>query len=103
MKSYIHHHGLQNVTLKKLASYINSALPHKEPLGVDSVRSLLIEQFNIKYGPFNASRYRYEDPNYDEKRLQVCRLLAQFHLEGAIIVSIDESNFKHGALPNHRW
>lgn len=69
MKSYIQLHGLQNVTLKKLASYINSALPHKEPLCPDSVRMLLIEQLNIKYGPFNASRYRYEDPKYDEKRL----------------------------------
>ena len=80
VKAYIQTYGLQNVSLSKLKSYINRQLPHKPPVGMDSVRSMLLERLNLKYGPFNASRYRYEDPSYDEKRVQVCRLLAQFHL-----------------------
>ena len=103
VKDYIPTNGIQNITLHKLTAHVNASLPHKPTVGIDSVRSILIEQLNLRYGPFNASRYRYEDPNYDEKRVQICRLLAQFHLDGAIIVSVDESNFKASGLTNRRW
>jgi hypothetical protein len=46
---------------------------------------------------------KYRDPDYNEKRLWVCRLLAQFMIEDAVIISLDESNFKHSALPRKQW
>lgn len=46
---------------------------------------------------------RYLDPTYNEKRLWVSRLLAQFHKEGAVIISIDESNFRVDSFPKRKW
>jgi hypothetical protein len=37
---------------------------------------------------------KYFEATYAEKRLWVSRLLTQFHHDGAVIVSVDESNFK---------
>ena len=42
---------------------------------------------------------KYTDPTFDEKRLWISRLLAQFIVEGAIIVSIDESSIRTQGLP----
>ena len=46
---------------------------------------------------------RYLDPTYNEKRLWVSRLLAQFHKEDAVIISIDESNFRVDSFPKRKW
>jgi len=61
------------------------------------------DTFSLKYTSLEKANLKYRDPAYNEKRLWVSRLLAQFSKEGAVIVSIDESNFKHDALPNKQW
>ena len=46
---------------------------------------------------------RFLDPTYNEKRLWVSRLLAQFLLEGDLIISIDESNFRSDSFSKRKW
>ena len=67
------------------------------------LRKMMKETFSLKYASLEKKNLKYRDPTYNEKRLWVSRLLGQFITEGAIIVSIDESNFKHDALPNKQW
>ena len=46
---------------------------------------------------------RYLDPTYNDKRVWVSRLLAQFMFENAVIISVDESNFRSDILNKRSW
>ena len=54
----------------------------------------------MRYGKTQAANVRYRDPTFNDKRLWVSRLLAQFLVEDAIIISVDESNFRSDVLPS---
>ena len=51
----------------------------------------------------NAAKIRYNDVGFDEKRVWVSRLLAQFICSGVIIISIDESSFKQESVVKRYW
>ena len=51
----------------------------------------------------NAANIKYNDSDYDEKRVWISRLLAQFMKADVLIVSIDESSFKQEGIPNRYW
>ncbi len=70
---------------------------------VTSINTILHKHFHLKYKSSSASMVRYLDPTYNEKRLWVSRLLAQFHKENAVIISIDESNFRVDSFPKRKW
>ena len=67
------------------------------------IRNVMKETFQLKYKSLEKANVKYRDPLYNEKRLWVSRLLGQFLIDGAIIISIDESNFRHDALPLKQW
>lgn len=67
------------------------------------LRKMMKETFSLKYASLEKANLKYRDPDYNKKRLWVSRLLGQLITDGAIIVSIDESNFKHDALPKKQW
>jgi hypothetical protein len=46
---------------------------------------------------------RYQDPTFDHNRLWVSRLLSQFLLDGALIISIDESHIRHDSRKQYQW
>ena len=46
---------------------------------------------------------RYNDESFDEKRIWVSRLLAQFIMDNVVIISIDESGFQSGYGPGMKW
>jgi hypothetical protein len=46
------------------------------------------------------SNLKYSDPLYNEKRLWVSRLLTTFLKDDAIIISVDESNFRSDVIMN---
>ena len=60
----------------------------------DVVRKIVQEKFGLRFQKFDSANFRYKDPNYEEKRVWVSRLLSQFMIDGAIIISVDESCFK---------
>ena len=68
-----------------------------------SINTILHKHFHLKFKSSKASMIRYLDPTYNEKRLWVSRLLAQFHKENAVIISIDESNFRVDSFPKRKW
>jgi hypothetical protein len=64
------------------------------------IRKIMREKFNLKYQRLDKANTKYRDPEYNEKRLWVSRLMAQFLREDVIIISIDESNFKSDSMPS---
>jgi hypothetical protein len=93
-KAAIEEIGLPKMTICKLQAKLkgNDGLP-RCPC-VSTVRKMLIRDFQLRFRAANAANIKYNDVGFDDKRVWVSRLLAQFMLSGVIIVSIDESSFK---------
>jgi hypothetical protein len=53
---------------------------------VSTVRQMLREDFQLRYRVANAAKIKYNDVSFDDKRVWVSRLLAQFLLSGVVIV-----------------
>ena len=64
---------------------------------------MLKRDFKLRYRLTNAASIKYNDTDYDEKRLWISRLLAQFMMADVVIVSIDESSFKQEGIPARYW
>jgi hypothetical protein len=60
-------------------------------------------KFNLRFKKLDKANTKYRDSSYNEKRLWVSRLVAQFLMEDAVVICVDESNFRHDALPNKQW
>jgi hypothetical protein len=60
-------------------------------------------KFNLKYKTLDKANTKYRDSAFNEKRIWISRLVAQLLNEDAIIICIDESNFRHDALPGKQW
>ena len=78
-------------------------LPLKLVPGLSTIKKIIKRTFHLKYASLNKANLKYRDPTYNEKRLWVSRLLTQFMFEEAIIISIDESNFRSDSVPNKQW
>jgi hypothetical protein len=91
-----HSDQIRNEVLKKLPA---DAVPSSMV-----VRKIMRDTFHLKFKTLEKANLKYRDPLYNEKRLWVSRLLGQFILEeDTVIVSIDESNFRHDSLPSKQW
>ena len=71
--------------------------------GRSTIRTILRDTFFLRYKTSSGDLYRYNDPRFDNKRLWVSRLLAQFLSEEVIILSMDESSVKQEWLPKRTW
>ena len=67
------------------------------------IGNILRKRYHLNFKQLDGATFRYRDPLYDEKRLWVSRLLAQFMLDGALLISIDESNFRADSLKGFSW
>ena len=93
------------MTLSKLKGKLQDS---KTPQSVQApsaskLREILRNDFQLRYRTANAAKIKYNDVSYDDKRVWMSRLLAQFLLSGVIIVSIDESSFKQEGLAGQYW
>ena len=61
------------------------------------------DTFYLKYSATSADLFRYNDSTWDNKRLWICRILTQFLMQEAVIISIDESAVKSSWLPPKTW
>lgn len=68
-----------------------------------SIEIILKKHFHLRYKASKPAMVKYIDPTYNERRLWVSRLLAQFFKEEAVIISIDESNFRVDAFRRRKW
>ena len=64
---------------------------------------MIKNKFFLKYKRMKSSTAKYFEGTYAEKRLWVSRLLTQFLHDGAVIVSVDESNFKSDLEKDWCW
>ena len=64
---------------------------------------MLHNHFHLRHRILDPASARYYDPTYNEKRLWSARLLSQFLLEDAILISIDESNFRSSSHSKGKW
>ena len=55
---------------------------------------MLKKHFHLRYKFFDTAKIKYMDPAYNDKRMWISRLLAQFLHEGMVVISIDESGFR---------
>ena len=47
---------------------------------------VLREDLHLRFLRYDSAMVRYQDPTFDSKRLWVGRLLAQFLIDGALII-----------------
>ena len=102
-KKAIEHIGLPHMTVANLTAHMQSHAPLNRSPSKATVRRLLKEEFQLRFRVASAANIKYNDVSFDEKRLWVSRLLAQFMLSGVVIVSIDESSFKSESVVKRYW
>ena len=88
--------------LDKLSSENKDFNSLKVP-SVATLLKILKAKFAMRYGKSQAANVKYRDPTFNERRLWVSKLLAQFLMEDAVIISVDECNFRSDSLPNKQW
>lgn len=80
-----------------------SKLPEDQVPSIVTICKIIKERFNLKYKKLDKANTKYRDDTFNDKRVWISRLMAQFLMEDAIIICIDESNFRHDALPGKQW
>ena len=65
------------------------------------IHLILHEHFPLTFKKRKMQNINYNDQQFDDKRLLVTRLLAQFLKDDVLIISIDEAGFKHSLSKNH--
>ena len=105
LHSYLSTFGMHNLTLKSLHSYMKANIPqgmNKAPT-LQTIHAALKKHFFLTYSKFKTASLKYRDPTFDQKRLWVCRLLSQFLLDDALIISIDETGFRSDTTQHKKW
>jgi len=69
----------------------------------NEIADVLREEFRIRYHKLDGAVINYNDPLFDEKRLWACRLLSQFLLDGALVISVDESHIRSDKGKKYAW
>ena len=103
IKDYLQRFGIHDLTARKVQAHIRQFQPDLKPLRALDVSYLLKNVYHLSFKKLDPAAFRYRDPFYDEKRIWASRLLAQFQLDGALIISIDESGFRRDAPVGRRW
>jgi hypothetical protein len=103
IEKYLLEMGMYNITVAKVHSYLQERLPKEEVPCRTSVKHILKSTFHFKYAALNKANTKYKDSTYNEKRLWISRLLTQFMIEDAMIISVDDSNFRSDAFPSKSW
>lgn len=91
---YISIHGTFKLKLNELKLYLAATLPNGWVPCIATLARILKTHFSLQYKKTDKSKLKYKDPTYNAKRLWVSKLLTQFHFDGALIISVDESCFR---------
>ena len=68
-----------------------------------TVTKIIHDRFGLSYRAFNSAKLRMYQAKFNEKRVWICRLLAQALSEDFLVVSIDESSFSTSQLARMKW
>jgi hypothetical protein len=75
---YIELHSYSKMNLKALREFLLGELDPKRVPSLPTISKIIKEDFHLKHCTFQGSMHKYQDPTYNEKRLWISRLLAQF-------------------------
>ena len=103
MQLFFESEGIYQHTSEEVRQHLRTRLSSEQVPCVRVIRKIMQERFNLKYCRLDKANIKYRDPQYNEKRMWVSRIMAQFILEEVVIISIDESNFRHDSLPLKQW
>lgn len=78
-------------------------MPEQRAPSAKNISHILKQQFHLRYRKLDGALAHYNDPHFDEKRFWACRLLAQFLMDDALVISIDESHIRSGAAKKYAW
>ena len=92
--NFVQTSGLKELTRAKVVEGVRSSLSNAK-LDPSHVSQVLRGDLHLRFRRYDSAMVRYQDPTFDNKRLWVSRLLAQFLIDGALIISIDESHIRH--------
>lgn len=100
---YLLSHGLFGLKKKQIKEHLHSTmhgskLPNKDEIGV-----MLRQEFKLAYRKYDGATTHYTDPAFDEKRLWVSRLAAQFMADGTLLISVDESHLRSDKAKSYVW
>ena len=94
MANFVQTNGLKELTRAKVVDGLRPSLPNVK-LDPGHISQVLRDDLHLRFLRYDSAMIRYQDPTFDHKRLWVSRLLSQFLLDGALIISIDESHIRH--------
>jgi hypothetical protein len=100
--NFVQKNGLKELTRAKVVDGVRTSLPNVK-LDPSHVSQVLRQDLNLHFLRYDSAMVRYQDPTFDHKRLWVSRLLSQFLLDGALIISIDESHIRHDSRKQYQW
>lgn len=109
MQSFLTERGIYNFTAQQMKTYLaeqQQQHPEQHKFRVPCCKSLqdiLHSTFHLSYGKLQQANLKYRDPTFNDKRLWIARLLSQFLYEDALIITVDESNFRSDSLPQKQW
>lgn len=92
--NFVQTSGLKELTRAKVIEGVRPSLPNLK-LDPSQISKVLREDLHLRFLRYDSAMVRYQDPTFDHKRLWVSRLLSQFLIDGALIISIDESHIRH--------
>lgn len=102
MADFVHTSGLKELTRAKVVEGVRPSLPNVK-LDPGYISQVLRQDLHLRFLRYDSAMVRYQDPTFDLKRLWVSRLLSQFILDGALIISIDESHIRHDSRKQYQW
>ena len=91
------------MTGDKLYRHLVTVMPNRKVPCARTLCQILKRTFSLRYRKANPSKFKYRDPTYNQKRLYVSRLLAQFLHDEVVILSVDECNLRSDVLNNKQW
>lgn len=103
ISNYLDANSHYKLKIRNLMVHLRQVLPSSSVPKKCTLYDIIKEQFHLRFGAKQQAQPKYGDPLYNEKRLWISRLLAQFFIEQVVIVSIDESNFKSSNLSRRSW
>jgi len=100
--NFVQANGLKELTMAKVVEGVRPSLPNVK-LDPSHISQVLRQDLNLRFLRYDSAMVRYQDPTFDHKRLWVSRLLSQLLLDGALIISIDESHIRHDSRKQYQW
>jgi len=100
---YLDSHGVYDLKCLKVQEHLQETMPEVRPPTLNDIGAILKQDFQLRYRRYDGATVRYKDPQFDEKRLWACRLLSQFLLDDALIISIDESHMRSDKAKQYQW